>query len=117
MEALLRDAPGNTFSVADMERLDRQATEWLRKQGYDEDGNDMLTMAANEVKEMKGTMVTPDVEVEEDPVGSPTENSYEIIDALITDLEGNDEQLLDIATQAYNLMTEDGQRKLETNGF
>lgn len=140
MEALLRDVPG-TGDAADLDRLEQQAIAWMRRQGYDEHGNDMLTNAreelGNEVKEMKGTLISDDTE-QEDPVGSmvggvevhsalheeirqehgeKAADAYDLIDVLVTELEGVDVALLDIATQCYHLMSEEGQQKLETNGF
>lgn len=112
LEELLSGLPDS--SVKDIDERDRRITEWLATNGYDAEGNDMLTTAGNEVKEMKGATVA---EGEPDPVGSGEESAYEIIDALVTDLEGNDEALLDIATQCYHLMSDKGRQKIQTNGL
>lgn len=127
MESLLRSVP--TVDLDDIDRLDRQATEWLSSKGYDQDGNDMMTLARDDIREMKRTFVADDGS--EDPVGSDDTNqsdgseasgkaandAYELIDVMITDLEGNDDALMDIATQCYHLMSNNGRQKLETHGF
>lgn len=43
--------------------------------------------------------------------------AYDLIDSFMADLEGCDKGLLDIARQAYGLMTEKGRTEFETNGL
>lgn len=110
LEELLAGIPES--SMKDMDERDRRVTEWLAQNGYDADGNDMLAAAADDIREMKGQTVEDDT----DPVGGQN-NAYEIVDAMITDLEGNDEALMDIATQCYHLMSDKGRQKIQTNGL
>lgn len=49
--------------------------------------------------------------------GEDCAEAYDLIDSFMADLEGCDKGLLDIARQAYGLMTEKGRTELETNGL
>jgi PRTRC genetic system protein A len=140
IEELLRDVPGID---EDLVRLDAQATAWLEKQGYDADGNDILTNARSEEEgfgmgqthEVRGELIEDDPVTEESVRNMPLQimseigervvathgreaaHAYELFDADITKLEGADEALMDIAKQCYGLMSEEARSRLESNGF
>lgn len=125
--ALLRDTP-SSMSDDDLERLDRQATQWLRAHGMDDNG-DPVGDQSDDARVARGVVLTDEepelttapqsehYEQVREEHGQEVADNYELVDALVTELEGVDEALMDIATQCYHLMSKEGQMKIQTNGF
>lgn len=125
---LLAGAPtGNGMKDDDMFRLEQQADDWFRKHGLDPNTGESL----EQVQQAKGEVVLAD---DDEPVGPRTPTaahydevereqgkdvaeSYDLIDAILPELEGADKALIDIATSAYNLLSPRAQAQLQTNGF
>lgn len=49
--------------------------------------------------------------------GKTVADTYSLVDSVLPELQGCDKGLLDIIRTAYHMLSEDGQMKLQTNGF